>query len=53
MASQYGVNTVTSVNAARPIRIISSTPIGLVGTVLLPANTMGMSEDHIVIYEKI
>ncbi len=53
MASQYGVNTVTSVNAARPIRINSSTPIGVVGTVLLPANTSDMSEDHISIYEKI
>ncbi|MBE0491104.1 MAG: phage tail sheath subtilisin-like domain-containing protein [Sulfurospirillum sp.] len=53
MASQYGVNTVTSVNAARPIRINSSTPIGCVGTVLLPADTTGMSEEHVAIFNKI
>lgn len=28
-------------------------PIGVVGTVLLPASTSDMSEDHISIYEKI
>lgn len=53
MASQFGVNTITSVNAARPIRINSSTPIGVVGTVLLPATSAGMSQEHIIIYDKI
>lgn len=53
MASQYGVNTVTSVNAARPIRINSSTPIGVVGTVLLPSTSAGMSPENIIIYDKI
>lgn len=53
MASQYGVNTVTSANAARPIRVQSSTPIGVVGTVLLPANTDTMSVENKKVYEKI
>jgi phage tail sheath protein FI len=38
MASNYGVNTITTVNAARPIRINSSTPIGIAASVLLDAN---------------
>lgn len=53
MASQYGVNTVTGANAARPIRINSSTPIGCVGTVLPPVDTTGMSDENIIIYNKI
>jgi len=53
MASQFGVNTVTSVNAARPIRIQSSTPLGCVGTVLLPASSDGLSEEHVEVFEKI
>ena len=53
MASQYGVNTVTSANAARPIRVQSSTPIGVVGTVLLPANADTMSVENKKVYEKI
>ncbi len=35
MSSNYGVNTVVSTNAARPVTINSSTPIGIVGTALL------------------
>lgn len=38
MASNFGVNTITTVNAARPIRINSSTPIGIAASVLLDAN---------------
>jgi len=53
MASQYGVNTVTSVNAARPIRINSSTPIGCVGTVLLPTTDTNLSTEHKEIYAQI
>ena len=53
MASQFGVNTVTSANAARPIRINSSTPIGVVGTVLLPANADTMTDKNKTIYDKI
>lgn len=53
MSANYGVNTVTSVNAARPIRIQSTTPIGVVGTVLLPANADTMSAENKKIYEKI
>lgn len=53
MASQYGVNTVVSANAARPIRVQSSTPIGVVGTVLLPANADTMSVENKKVYEKI
>jgi uncharacterized protein len=53
MSSQYGVNTVRSVNAARPILIKSSTPIGAVGTVMLPLTSDGMSEEHIVVFDKI
>jgi len=53
MASQFGVNTVTSANAARPIRINSSTPIGVVGTVLLPANADTMTDENKTIYDKI
>lgn len=53
MASQFGVNTVTSVNASRPIRIQSSTPIGLVGTVKLPATDANLSDEHKEIYQKI
>lgn len=51
--SNFGVNTVTSVDAARPIRIESSTPIGCVGTVLLPATKDGMSDEHGAIYDAI
>jgi len=32
MASQYGVNTITSATAARPLAIKSTTPIAIVGT---------------------
>lgn len=32
MSSNFGVNVITSVNAARPIQIKSITPIGVVGT---------------------
>lgn len=35
--SNFGVNVRTSVDAARPIAISSSTPIAVVGTVVLPA----------------
>lgn len=35
MASNYGVNVTTSVSAARTIKIESSTPIGIAGSVLL------------------
>ena len=35
MASNYGVNIVTSANASRPIRVKSSTPIFLIATVVL------------------
>lgn len=38
MASNYGVNTITTVNAARPIKIASSTPIGIAATALLDLN---------------
>ena len=38
MASNFGVNTITTVNAARPIRINSSTPIGIAASVLLDAS---------------
>jgi len=53
MASQFGVNTVTSVNAARPIRVQSSTPIGCVGTVLLSASDSNLSDEHKKIYAQI
>lgn len=53
MASQYGVNTVVSANAARPIRIQSNTPIGIVGTVLLGANSNNLDSENKKIYEKI
>lgn len=53
MAANFGVNTVTSANAARPIRVQSSTPIGIVGTVLLPANADTMSVENKKVYEKI
>jgi len=36
--SNYGVNVKTGVDAARPIAISSSTPIAIVGTVVLPAS---------------
>lgn len=38
MASNYGINVRTSVDAARPISINSTTPIALVGTVVLPTS---------------
>ncbi len=50
MASQYGVNVVTSVDSARPMRIDSSTPIAIVGTVVLPA-TVGTLDGNT--YDKI
>lgn len=53
MSSNYGVNTVTSVNASRPIRVGGTTVIGIVGTVLLPLTTLGYSDDFITIYNKI
>ena len=53
LESIRSINTVTSVNAARPIRINSSTPIGVVGLVLLPHTSDGMSDENSIIYEKI
>ncbi|MDR2905279.1 MAG: phage tail sheath subtilisin-like domain-containing protein [Helicobacteraceae bacterium] len=53
MASQFGVNVVTSVNAARPIRVQSNTPIGAVGTIVLPADITELKEEEIVIYNAI
>ena len=53
MASQYGINTITSVDAARPIPIQSSTPIGVVGTVLLPASSDGMDDISVEVFENI
>jgi len=50
MASQYGVNVVTSVDSARPMRIDSSTTIAIVGTVVLPA-TVGTLDS--ATYDKI
>lgn len=35
MSSNYGVNTVTSADAARPVKIKSTTPIGVVGSAVL------------------
>jgi phage tail sheath protein FI len=52
MASQYGVNVITTVNAARPIAIQSSTPIGIVGTALLPTRE-SLSDANKAIYDEI
>jgi len=53
MAANYGVNTIVTANATRPIKIQSNTPIGVVGSVLLPVNNIGLSDEDIKIYEKI
>jgi len=37
MASNYGINTNITATAARPLSVVSSTPIAVVGTVVLPA----------------